>query len=182
MRKEFKIYGWGWVILIALLIIYLIVPSHHDLAEDPKNIEKIIKIDLPDIAKTESSYYRDPPAPSLDVYTHDITFVEKLSKECIKELEERCHTSVYWEKLTEQDCYLYKYEIGYHYSVHCYVYKDYCSIRYAADTNEGVSFWFYWIIGFLIVNTYGFIIFIIWLICKIWVRIKKRNSAENLSL
>ncbi len=72
-------------------------PSHHDLAEDPKNIEKIIKIDLPDIAKTESSYYRDPPAPSLDVYTHDITFVEELSEECIKELEERFHTSVYWE-------------------------------------------------------------------------------------
>ena len=29
--------------------------SHHDLAKDPNNIEKIVKVDLPDIAFVSSS-------------------------------------------------------------------------------------------------------------------------------
>ena len=58
MRKAFKIYGWAWVALIAATIVtfavMIIYPSHHELAADPYSIEKIVKVDLPDIASVQT--------------------------------------------------------------------------------------------------------------------------------
>ena len=58
MKKSLKIYGWAWVVLIAVTIVtfavMIIYPSHHELAADPYSIEKIVKVDLPDIASVLS--------------------------------------------------------------------------------------------------------------------------------
>ena len=57
-KRALKIYGWTWVVVIAASIltftIMAIHTSHHDLAKDPENIEKILKVDLPAIAYSES--------------------------------------------------------------------------------------------------------------------------------
>ena len=39
MKKAFIIYGLGWVALIASFIIRVALPSYHEIAEDPQNIE-----------------------------------------------------------------------------------------------------------------------------------------------
>ena len=66
MGKALKIYGWTWVVLIVATIITVVVmairTSHHDLAKDPNNIEKIVKVDLPDIAFVESENNLDRSA------------------------------------------------------------------------------------------------------------------------
>ena len=58
MKKSLKIFGWAWVAVIAATLITIAVmaihPSHHDLAQDVNNLEKIVKVDLPDIATSES--------------------------------------------------------------------------------------------------------------------------------
>lgn len=176
MKKAFIIYGLGWVALIASFIIRVALPSYHEIAEDPQNIEKTIKIDLPDFAKTEYEDNLDRGASRWDVYIHRVTFAEELSEECIEKLEKRCTTdSKHWKKLAEQDCYLYTDEKGIDelYSVSCHIYKDCCTIDYTISEDEGLIFFFFWVIGFQIVNTYGFVIFIIWLIRKIRNRKKK---------
>lgn len=54
MKRPLKIYGWAWVAIVAAtrvtFAVMIIYPSHHELAADPYCIEKIVKVDLPDIA------------------------------------------------------------------------------------------------------------------------------------
>lgn len=61
MKKALKVYGWSWVALIATTVVtiavMIIYPSHHELAADPYCIEKIVKVDLPDIASVQSKEY-----------------------------------------------------------------------------------------------------------------------------
>ena len=58
MKRPLKIYRWAWVALIAATIVtftvMIIYPSHHELAADPYSIEKIVKVDLPDIASVQT--------------------------------------------------------------------------------------------------------------------------------
>ena len=58
MKRPLKIYGWAWAAIIAATIVtfavMIIYPSHHELAADPYSIEKIVKVDLPDIASVQS--------------------------------------------------------------------------------------------------------------------------------
>ena len=58
IQNTLKIYGRAWVVVIAATLITIAVmaiyPSHHDLAQDVNNLEKIVKVDLPDIATSES--------------------------------------------------------------------------------------------------------------------------------
>lgn len=170
MKKALTIYGLGWVALIAALIVYAVAPSHHNLAKSPKNIEKIINIDLPDFAETESDDNLDRGASRWDNYIHRVKFAEELSEECIKELEERCATdSEHWQMLAEKNCYLYsddkQWEEGYY--VGCHIYKDHCLMEYMIDEDESIFYFAFWVLGFLIVNAYGLVILIIWLIRKI---------------
>ena len=66
MGKTLKIYGWACVVLVVATIITVVVmairTSHHDIAKDPSNIEKIVKVDLPDIAFVESENNLDRSA------------------------------------------------------------------------------------------------------------------------
>ena len=58
MKRPLKIYGWAWAAIITATIVtfavMIIYPSHHELAADPYSIEKIVKVDLPDIASVQT--------------------------------------------------------------------------------------------------------------------------------
>lgn len=58
MKRPLKIYGYAWVVLIAATIVtfavMIIYPSHNELSADPYRIEKIVRVDLPDIASVQS--------------------------------------------------------------------------------------------------------------------------------
>ena len=92
MRKALKIYGWAWVVLIVATIITVIVmairTSHHDLAKDPNNIEKIVKVDLPDIASVQS--WDDFGGSRWDMHVHKGQFTERISEESIQIMDELC--------------------------------------------------------------------------------------------
>ena len=89
-----KIYRWAWfaliVVTIATIAILVIRTSHHDLAAAPDNIEKIVKVDLPEIASVESENNLDRGASKWDTYIHSGQFTEELSEESIKAIEELC--------------------------------------------------------------------------------------------
>lgn len=93
MRKALKIYGWARVVLIVATIITVIVmvairTSHHDLAKDPNNIEKIVKVDLPDIASVQS--WDDFGGSRWDMHVHKGQFTERISEESIQIMDELC--------------------------------------------------------------------------------------------
>ena len=58
MKMVLKIYGWAWLALIVativIIAVMIICPSHHELAADPCSLEKIVKVDLPDIASVQT--------------------------------------------------------------------------------------------------------------------------------
>lgn len=58
MKKALRIYGWTWVIVVASSLIaafvFIVHTSHYDLARDPNNLTKIVKVDLPAIAESKS--------------------------------------------------------------------------------------------------------------------------------
>ena len=58
MMKALKIYGWAWLALIATTIVtiavMIIYPSQHELAADPYSLEKIVQVNLPDIASVQT--------------------------------------------------------------------------------------------------------------------------------
>ena len=111
MKKSLKIYGWAWVAVIAATLITIAViaihPSHHDLARDANNIEKIVKVDLPDIAYSESWDNLDRSASRWDVYEHHGEFVEELSYESTMAMDELCQIdSLRWRKTEDGQYYV----------------------------------------------------------------------------
>ena len=57
MKKASKIYLWAWAVFVVAAIVavvaVMVIPSHHDLARDPYAIERIVKVDLPEIVEVE---------------------------------------------------------------------------------------------------------------------------------
>ena len=122
-----KVYGWSWVAVIAATLITIVImaiyPSHHNLAQDANNLEKIVKVDLPDIAYSESSDNLDRTASRWDVFEHRGKFVSELSEETIMLLEELCLTdTLHWHKAVDRSVYSYYDEGGIDglYSVFCH--------------------------------------------------------------
>jgi hypothetical protein len=117
MGKALKIYGWAWVVLIVATIITVVVmairTSHHDLAKDPNNIEKIVKVDLPDIAFVESENNLDRSASRWDIFEHRGKFICELSEETTTTLDNLCQTdSLHWRKAQDRSVYSYYDEGG----------------------------------------------------------------------
>ena len=81
MKRPLKIYGWAWAAIIASTIVtfavMIIYPSHHELAADPYSIEKIVKVDLPDIASVQSM--DDLGGSRWDMFVHQGRFAEEIS-------------------------------------------------------------------------------------------------------
>ena len=147
MKKASKIYLWACVVLVAAAVVTVVVamvaPSHHDLARDPYAIERIVKVDLPEILEVESEDNLDRGASRWDVYTHRVQFGDTLSEESIKELDRLCHNdSLHWQKNTEERYYRYTAEGGVDelYAIDCEIHHDYAYLTYTVDESEGVFF------------------------------------------
>ena len=140
-----KIYGWTWVIVMASSLIaaiaFVIHTSHHDLARDPNNLTKIVKVDLPAIAESKSENNLSRGASRWDMYIHHGSFSEDLSAATTKEMDELCVTdSSHWSKNVDNGCYQYSDQGGIDelYFVRCSIYKDRFVITYEVDESEGL--------------------------------------------
>ena len=145
MKKASKIYLWAWAVFvvaaIVAVVVAMVVPSHHDLARDPYAIERIVKVDLPEIVEVESEDNLDRGASRWDMYTHRVQFGDTLSEESIKELDQRCYTdSLHWQKNTEEIYYRYTAEGGIDelYAIDCEIHHDYAYLTYTVDESEGI--------------------------------------------
>ena len=109
MKRPLKIYGWAWVAIIAATIVtfavMIIYPSHHELAADPYNIEKIVKVDLPDIASVQSM--DDLGGSRWDMFVHQGRFTEEISEKSIQKMDELCQSdTIHWSKNSDKVVYM----------------------------------------------------------------------------
>lgn len=145
MNKSSKIYLWARVVLVAAAIVavaaVMVIPSHHDLARDSYAIERIVKVDLPEIVEVESEDNLDRGSSRWDVYTHTVQFGDTLSEESIKKLDRLCRTdSLHWQKNHEEGYYRYTAEGGVDelYAVDCEIHCDHAYMDYMVDESEGI--------------------------------------------
>ena len=145
MKKASKIYLWACVVLVAAAIVavvaVMVIPSHHDLARDPYAIERIVKVDLPEIVEVESEDNLDRGTSRWDVYMHRVQFCEALSEESIKKLDRLCRTdSLHWQKNHEEGYYRYTAEGGVDelYAIDCEIHRDHAHWDYMVDESEGI--------------------------------------------
>ena len=145
MKKASKIYLWAWTVFviaaIVAVVVAMVVPSHHDLARDPYAIERIVKVDLPEIVEVESEDNLDRGSSRWDVYTHAVQFGDTLSEESINKLEWLCRTdSLHWQKNAEEGYYHYTAEGGVDelYAIDCVLYRDHTHWDYTVDESEGI--------------------------------------------
>ena len=181
MGKALKIYGWAWVVLIVATIITVVVmairTSHHDLAKDPNNIEKIVKVDLPDIAFVESENNLDRSASRWDIFEHRGKFICELSEETTTTLDNLCQTdSLHWRKAQDRSVYSYYDEGGVDglYHVFCLISNDGFTINYEVDESEGIFALMSLAIVYFILFKWGIVLLIIALIR----RIKNRSKSQ----
>ena len=184
MKKALKIYGWAWVAMIAATLITIVVmaiyPSHHDLAQDANNLEKIVKVDLPDIAYSESSDNLDRTASRWDVFEHRGKFVSELSEETIVVLDELCLTdSQHWHKAKDRNVYSYYDEGGADglYNVFCLISNDGFTTVYEIDEDEGIFIFLPIALGCTILFKWGLVLIIISIIRR--VKNKKSHVYEK---
>ena len=161
-----KIYRWAWfaliVVTIATIAVLVIRTSHHDLAAAPDNIEKIVKVDLPEIASVESENNLDRGASRWDTYIHSGQFTEELSEESIKAIEELCVADrSHWCKEEEYYAYFDRGGIDDLYLVTCIIYHDHFKLTYEVDESEGIFVLFPFVIAYIILFAWGIILFII---------------------
>ena len=164
-----KIYRWAWfaliVVTIATIAVLVIRTSHHDLAAAPDNIEKIVKVDLPEIASVESENNLDRGASRWDTYIHSGQFTEELSEESIKAIDELCVADrSHWCKEEEYYAYFDRGGIDDLYLVTCIIYHDHFKLTYEVDESEGIFVLFPFVIAYMILFAWGIILFIINLI------------------
>lgn len=107
MKKSLKKYLWSWTVVGVLSVVFIVLGEtvgfapHHKLAQDPTNIEKITKLDLPDIISVESSDNLDRGQSCWDCFNHLSRFEGKLSDDCVRQLESLCVSdTVHWRKST----------------------------------------------------------------------------------
>ena len=164
MKKSTKVYLYAWGVLAVAIIGFIIYPSHHDKAKDVKNIEKIVKVDLPDIADSESTDNLDRWASRWDQFDHSIQFTEELSGDCIKELEQLCKSdSEHWSKNETEGFYTYHKAGGIDnlYEVSCHIHKDHATLSYTIDEDEGILMIALMIIYFKVMLLWGLVLGII---------------------
>ena len=180
MKKASKIYLWAWAVFVVVAIVAVVVamvaPSHHDLARDPYAIERIVKVELPEIGEVESEDNLDRGASRWDVYTHRVQFGEALSEESVKKLDRLCRTdSLHWLKNAEEGYYRYTAEGGIDelYAIDCVLYRDHAHWDYTVDESEGIFlFVAFYLCGYLLL-LWGVALIVIGIVKRI-VKNKKR--------
>ena len=168
MKRALKIYRWAWVAVIAATLLTIVVmiihESHHELAEDSNNLEKIVKVDLPDIESCESFNNLDRGASRWDVFEHRGKFVNELSDETIMTLDDLCLTdSLHWRKAVDKNVYSYYDEGGIDelYSVFCLISKEGFTLEYEVDESEGLFVILPFVIAYAILLKWGIVLIII---------------------
>ncbi len=179
MKKSWRIYGWTWVAVIAatlaLMIGMFFHTSHHELADDPRNLEKIVKVDLPGIVFCYSDNNLERGSSRWDIFEHRGKFVHEISEETIMVLDKLCQTdSKHWHKAKDGGGYSYYDEGGVDglYTVFCLISKDGFTINYEVDESEGILVLLPFVIVYSILFKWGIVLIIIALIR----RIKNRNK------
>ena len=173
MKKALKIYRLTWVAVIAATLLAIVVmivhESHHELAEDSNNLEKIVKVDLPDIESCESFNNLDRGASRWDVFEHRGKFVNELSDETIMILDDLCLTdSLHWHKAKDRSVYSYYDEGGIDglYGVFCLISKEGFTIDYEVDESEGLFVILPFVIAYKLLLIWGVILLIVSIIRK----------------
>lgn len=167
LKKILKVYLLLWVGVIVSFV-SLIVASragllspHHRLAQDPANIEKIIRLDLPDIASVESWDNLERGSSCWDCFQHCSHFADSLSEDCIDQLETLCRTdSIHWHKDNSLGIYEYlddAWNRGDIFCICCRIYEDHACVEYYVDEVEGFDIA---IIGLLAILLVAFILVI----------------------
>ena len=140
------------IILVAIAIVLsfrlgLFTP-HHNLAQRPDILYRIVDVKLPDTLRTEQYDNLDRTASSFDCFDCTITFKDTLSNSTIAELDYLCQHSNNWEKKqtilsqeeylnTHKTYYCYTKE-GLLYNIVCVIYNDHAKVEYSIDELEGV--------------------------------------------
>ena len=174
IQNTLKIYGRAWVVVIAATLITIAVmaiyPSHHDLGQDANNLEKIVKVDLPDIAYSESSNNLDRTASRWDVFEHRGKFVSELPKETIIVLDELCLTdSLHWHKAKDRNVYSYYDEGGADglYNVFCLISNDGFTTVYEIDEDERIFIFLPIAIAYTILLKWGLVLIFISIVRRV---------------
>ena len=181
MKKTFRIYKTAWVIVLAVTLLTIVImvfhTSHHDLAGDPNNLEKIVKVDLPEIASYESDNNLDRGASRWDAFEHRGQFTRELSEETITVLDELCLTdSLHWRKAKDKNVYSFYDEGGIDglYYVFCLISRDGFVINYEVDESEGIFALLPLAIAYSILFKWGLALIVIALVRKI--KSRKKNQ------
>ena len=187
MKKSWKIYRWSWVAYIAIIIFGLIaiiattqgVNEHHNylvsLSESPEYLEKVIKVDLPDIVhvkpdKGNGNYWT--------TYGYELKFSEELSEDCIRELNMRYKTdNAHWS--TNSGAFIYRESANANYEICCLIYKDHSVVEYGYTdelSNSELALFAFIAGGFWILIFMGVILGVIEAICE---RRREKKQADS---
>lgn len=139
-------------ILVAIAIVLAfrlrLFTPHHNLAQRPDILYRIVDVKLPDTLRTEQYDNLDRTASSFDCFDCIITFKDTLSNSTIAELDYLCQHNDNWEKTqtilsqeeyvnTHKTYYCYT-EEGLLYNIVCIIYNDHAKVEYSVDELEGV--------------------------------------------
>ena len=139
-------------ILVAIAIVLAfrlrLFTPHHNLAQRPDILYRIVDVKLPDTLRTEQYDNLDRTASSFDCFDCIITFKDTLSNSTIAELDYLCQHNDNWEKTqtilsqeeyvnTHKTYYCYT-EEGLLYNIVCVIYNDHAKVEYSVDELEGV--------------------------------------------
>ena len=168
MKKSLKKYLWSWTVVGVLSVVFIVLGEtvgfapHHKLAQDPTNIEKITKLNLPDIISVESSDNLDRGQSCWDCFQHISHFDGKLSDDCVRQLESLCVSdTVHWRKNENVGYYGYiddAWNEGGDYSISCRIYEDYSYVEYYVDETESLAVT---LIGYALISG-AVLILVIW--------------------
>ena len=135
-------------IAIVLAFRLRLFTPHHNLAQRPDILYRIVDVKLPDTLRTEQYDNLDRTASSFDCFDCIITFKDTLSNRTIAELDYLCQHNDNWEKTqtilsqeeyvnTHKTYYCYT-EEGLLYNIVCVIYNDHAKVEYSVDELEGV--------------------------------------------
>ena len=135
-------------IAIVLAFRLRLFTPHHNLAQRPDILYRIVDVKLPDTLRTEQYDNLDRTASSFDCFDCIITFKDTLSNSTIAELDYLCQHNDNWEKTqtilsqeeyvnTHKTYYCYT-EEGLLYNIVCVIYNDHAKVEYSVDELEGV--------------------------------------------
>ncbi|MBR0321787.1 MAG: hypothetical protein IIX08_05300 [Bacteroidales bacterium] len=166
MKRPLKIYGYAWVVLIAATIVtfavMIIYPSHNELSADPYRIEKIVRVDLPDIASVQSM--DNSGGSRWNMFVHKGQFTEEISEESIQIMDDLCLSdSIHWRKNSDEGYYMYFDEGGIDglYVVSCTIFEDRFVMTYEVEESEGILVILALALAYDILLAWGIILFII---------------------